>query len=161
MNKNSLIVIITVLLLINISQFSGIVFPLQTSMDNKTESTNLMNKTDNQTLSPQEDIQSRIEPNGIDSNDQKHTVVTKMITGDLHELTRDEIAEYPLEELPSEDLIIILNSLSAEDLEKTLFGVTQENLKILFNKIPQDSFEKIVEKLPPDKREEVSLLLNS
>ena len=126
---------------------------LQMSLDNKTGATNATNIVDNGTSDKDEGI--KIGPEDLPTNEER-TLGTEIIADNLHNLTPEEIAEFPLHELSSEDLVIIFKSLSIEDLEKTLSSITSQNLKeILNNKVPEDEVGQILNRLPQDKIEEI------
>jgi Mg/Co/Ni transporter MgtE len=83
------------------------------------------------------------------NNDEEYTVTQEMIANDLHDLSPEEIATYPLNELAPADLIMVFNSLSVDDLEKTLNNISPDNLReILAVKLPQADVDQILNRLP-------------
>jgi hypothetical protein len=95
-----------------------------------------------------------------DLNSGEHTVTQEMIVNELHDLGPEEIATYPFNELPPQDIVIIFNSLSVSDLEKTLSSISPDNLREIFAKLPQVEVSQILNRLPEAKGQEILDLTN-
>jgi hypothetical protein len=93
----------------------------------------------------------KIEPKHLDSTN----LTTEMVKGDLSRLTPDEVAKYPLKDLSSENLGIILSSLPISDLEKTLNSIKADDLREVLNKLPQDKIDQILNRLPQVKIDQI------
>jgi len=136
---------------------------VQQNLDNATENTNI----NNQIVTPPKysndtNVYSKIEPNDLQKlekqtslNIKSHT--TAMVARELHTLSIEEIATYPLSQISSEDLVIVLHDLlSIKDLEKTLNNISVEELrKILFEKLSRDQVDQILNRLTQDKIEQI------
>ena len=115
-------------------------------------------RVSNQSNSSAVDGETRL--SATDLNTDEQTVTQEMIANDLHELGPEEIATYPLNELPPQDLVIILNSLSVSDLEKTLSSISPDSLSEIFVKLPQAEVNQILDRLPEPKGQEFLDLTN-
>jgi hypothetical protein len=102
----------------------------------------------NQSNSSAVDEETRLGTQDL-NNDDEYNDTQEMIANDLHDLSPEEIATYPLNELPPADLIMIFNSLSVDDLEKTLNNIRPDNLReILVVKLTQTKVDQILNRLP-------------
>ena len=66
-----------------------------------------------------------------------------LVAEELRNLNSTQIADYPLQELSSDDLLATFNLLSNTDIQKVLANTKPENLQIIFSKLPglvQESF---------------------
>lgn len=116
------------------------------STNNFTNTMSNLNNVSNMTRAEPEDIYNDTE-NGPG-------LVTEIIAGELSKSTPSEIANYPLDDLSSDDLLSVMNSLSTLDLIKVLNNVDIDILKVLDNPGNQKVSE-ILNKLPPPERQKV------
>ena len=140
---------------IHIDQFPDKVLAL--SVVNVTFNQNISNANatnttgNNRTQLIGEPAQSKIEPKDLYSNN----LTTEIVKGDLSRLAADEIARYPLKDLSSENLGIILSSLPIKDLEKTLNSIKADDLREVLNKLPQEKIDQILNRLPQEKIDQI------
>jgi hypothetical protein len=148
-------IMFTGLLLVHINQFPGKVLALSavnTTIHQNINNTNATITTDNnRTQIIGEPAPPKIEPKDLNSNN----LTTDMVKKDLGKLTPDEISKYPLKDLSSENLGIILSSLPISDLEKTFSSIKADDLREILNKLPQDKVDQILNRLPQDKVHEI------
>ena len=101
------------------------------------------------------DEDTKLGPQDLNT-DEEYTITQEMIANDLHDLSSEEIATYPLNELPPADLIMIFNSLSVDDLEKTLKNIHPDNLReILVVKLAQTKVDQVLNRLPENTVREI------
>lgn len=81
----------------------------------------------------------------------KETIRTpELAAKELNSSESSQIADYPLQELSSDDILATFNLVSDETLEKVLTNIKPENLKVIFDKIPSFFHESIFERLSPE-----------
>ena len=144
------VIMFIVSLLVHINQFPGKVLALSATVNTTTHQNinniNATNTTDNnQTQIIDEPASSKIEPNDLYSN----SLTTDMVKTDLSKITPDEISKYPLKDLSSDNLGIILSSLPTSDLEKTFSSIKADDLREILNKLPQDKVDQILNRISP------------
>jgi len=71
----------------------------------------------------------------------------EIVANDLSNMTSSKIANFPLQEYSSDDLLTIFAKLSNDSLAKVLTSVTTENLKTMFDKIDPSDYGSILERL--------------
>jgi len=71
----------------------------------------------------------------------------ELLAKDLANMTSSKIADFPLQEYSSDDILTIFNNLSNDSLTKVLTSVTTENLKTMFDKIDPSDHGSILERL--------------
>ena len=75
------------------------------------------------------------------------TLTPDLVVKELNSLNSEQIAEYPLQELSSDDILTTFKLLSDETLEKVLTNIKPDNLKIIFDKILPFNYESILERV--------------
>jgi hypothetical protein len=78
------------------------------------------------------------------------TLTPELAAKELNSSNSSQIANYPLQELSSDDILATFNLVSDETLEKVLINIKPENLEVLFDKIPSFYHESIFERLSPE-----------
>jgi hypothetical protein len=137
--QNFKVLVVTVFLII-------FLFAITSQLSERTLASQMM--IGNQSNSSPVDEDTKLGPQDLNT-DEEYTITQEMIANDLHDLSSEEIATYPLNELPPADLIMIFNSLSVDDLEKTLKNIHPDNLReILVVKLPQTKVDQILNRLP-------------
>jgi hypothetical protein len=76
-----------------------------------------------------------------------NTLTPELIAQRLSSQNSSQIADFPLEEYSSEDILTTFNHLSDENLDKVLTSVNPGNLKIMFDKINTFHYPSIIERL--------------
>ncbi len=80
----------------------------------------------------------------------------KLVAKELRTLPPEQLTNYPINDLSSNDLVTVLNMLSIEDLDKTLSNISPDTLRELLNsKLPQDKADEILNRLPVEKSQEI------
>jgi hypothetical protein len=82
----------------------------------------------------------------------------ELVAEELKALSPIQIAEYPMHELSSDDIVGTLNLLSDTEIQKVLGNTKPDNLQIIFTKIPGELHELILNRLDPSTK---SYVLNS
>jgi hypothetical protein len=110
-------------------------------------------ETSNRSLILQEDSNdTRLDPTDIDAEDisEGEDVLTPhLVAEELKVLSPVQVADYPLHELSSDNIIQTLDLLSDMDIQKVLGNTKPENLQIVFSKIPGTLHESILNRLDP------------
>ena len=75
------------------------------------------------------------------------TLTPDLVVKELNNLSSEQIVEYPLQELSSDDLLTTFKLLSDETLEKVLTNIKPDNLKIIFDKILPFNYESILKRV--------------
>jgi hypothetical protein len=142
------------------------VLGLQGSFANQPLTKKTINSTDNMTrnnlapttgLRKSNTIDSRIEPSDLfDQNTSNgHLTNPQLVEKELTNLSEDQIKEYPLRNVPIDELVIVLNNLSVQDLEKTLLNIPAEDLQEIFGKLSDDKLQSILNKVPIETRSDI------
>jgi MgtE intracellular N domain len=149
------------LLIVVTTMFPSKVLALQTNTNQTLIIKNTTNTLGNRTnISGDAEIRkpnaigSKIEPSDLPHASKKDLTNTQIVQKELSTMSPDEIKTYPLKDVPSDELVIVLNGLSVQNLEKVLENIPAADLGQIFNKVPQDKREEILNKLPQDKRQE-------
>jgi nitrogen regulatory protein PII-like uncharacterized protein len=77
---------------------------------------------------------------------------------ELIELSPDEIKDFSLDELSSDDIERILTFLSDEDLDKVLYNIHPDILRIMLDKISPNVTNLILERVNPSTEARISNL---
>jgi chromatin remodeling complex protein RSC6 len=96
-------------------------------------------------LQGQTDNGTRLDPGDISEDEDMLT--SELVTEELTTLNSTQIADYPLQELSSDEIIETFNILSDTDLQKVLGNTKPENLQIIFAKIPGELHDLILSRL--------------
>jgi hypothetical protein len=91
---------------------------------------------------------SKANPNELKLKETART--PELAAEELNSSELSQIADYPLQELSSDDILATFNLVSDETLEKVLTNIKPENLKVIFDKIPSFYHESIFERLSPE-----------
>jgi Mg/Co/Ni transporter MgtE len=73
---------------------------------------------------------------------------SKLIAQELILYNETEIKDYPLTDLPSEEIKAVFSILDSGNLSKVLLNVPQENIKEIKNKLSDEEFGNILNRLP-------------
>jgi Mg/Co/Ni transporter MgtE len=103
---------------------------------------------DNRAMAFNQSDSSKANPN--DLRLKGGTLNPELVARDLISLNSSQFAEYPLEELSSDDILATFNLISDETLDKALTNIKPENLKTIFDKILPLDYESIFERLSPE-----------
>ena len=114
------------------NQISSINVSEQKKMDNRAS---IFNQSDNSKANPNE-----LALPGV-------PLTPEVVANDLSNMTSSKIADFPLQEYSSDDLLTIFAKLSNDSLAKVLTSVTTENLKTMFDKIDPSDYGSILERL--------------
>jgi hypothetical protein len=96
-------------------------------------------------LQGQTDNGTRLDPRDISEDEDMLT--PELVTEELTSLNSTQVADYPLQELSSDEIIETINILSDTDLQKVLGNTKPENLQIIFAKIPGELHDLILSRL--------------
>jgi hypothetical protein len=96
-------------------------------------------------LQGQTDNGTRLDPGDISEDEDMLT--SELVTEELTSLNSTQIADYPLQELSSDEIIETFNILSDTDLQKVLGNTKPENLQTIFAKIPGELHDLILSRL--------------
>jgi hypothetical protein len=91
-----------------------------------------------------------LEPEEIGPEDlsMDGNILTKdYVVEELRSLNSTQVADFPLQELSSDEIIEIFNILSDTDLQKVLGNTKPENLQIIFAKVPGELHDLILSRL--------------
>lgn len=88
---------------------------------------------------------SKANPNELHSGET--SLISDLVVKELKNLSSVQLAEYPLQELSSDDILTTFKLLSDETLEKVLTSIKSDNLKIIFDKILPLDYESILERV--------------
>jgi hypothetical protein len=88
---------------------------------------------------------TRLDP--VDISEDEDMLTSELVTEELTTLNSTQIADYPLQELSSDEIIETFNILSDTDLQKVLGNTKPENLQIIFAKIPGELHDLILSRL--------------
>jgi hypothetical protein len=125
-----------------------LIFALQkTNNSNQLSTSNALEqkKNDNRTSIFNQSANSKANPSDLALPVVVLTPV--LIAKDLANMTSSKIADFPLQEYSSEDILTIFTNLSNNSLAKVLTSVTTENLKTIFDKIDPSDYESILGRL--------------
>jgi hypothetical protein len=119
---------------------------------------NVTDNIDNTTQFRRSDnVGSKIEPSELEplhiSNGSASN--PRMLINLLSSMSPDDISKFPLKDIASDELLIVLNGLSVQDLFKTLENIPAADLTEIFNKLPQDKSQGILNRLLPDQSQEI------
>lgn len=104
-------------------------------------------------LSREEDS-TRAEPSDL-SGAVQAVLPPEIVAEEMSSLNPEEIANYPLHELSSDDIVTTLNLLSDQSLEKVLGSIKSDNLKIIFDKIGPEMHQSILSRLNPELKNQI------
>jgi hypothetical protein len=107
-------------------------------------------------LQEQSDDGTRLDPGDISRDEQMLT--PDLVAEELRTLSSTQVADYPLHELSSDDILATFNLLSDTDIQKVLANTKPENLQIIFSKLPGLLQEPIFNRLDASTR---SYVVNS
>jgi hypothetical protein len=96
-------------------------------------------------LQGQTDNGSRLDPGDV--SEDEDILTSELVTEELTSLTSTQVADYPLQELSSDEIIETFNMLSDTDLQKVLGNTKPENLQIIFAKVPGELHDLILSRL--------------
>jgi hypothetical protein len=98
-------------------------------------------------LQEQSDNGTRLDPGDISRDEQMLT--PELVAEELRTFNSTQVADYPLHELSSDDILATFNILSNTDIQKVLANTKPENLQVIFAKIPGQLHELILSRLDP------------
>jgi hypothetical protein len=110
-------------------------------------------------LQEQSDDGTRLDP--LDTGDitrDEQMLTPELVAEELRTLNSTQVADYPLHELSSDDILATFNLLSDTDIQKVLANTKPENLQIIFSKLPGLLQEPIFNRLDESPR---SYVVNS
>jgi hypothetical protein len=107
-------------------------------------------------LQEQSDDGTRLDP--ADISRYLDTLTPELVTEELRALNSTQVANYPLHELSSDDILATFNLLSDTDIQKVLGNTKPENLQLIFSKLPGLLQESIFNRLDESTR---SYVVNS
>jgi hypothetical protein len=136
-------------------QISGIQTP---SIDNGQNITT--QKVENRTKVLEGQDGTKFKPEDI-PNIGEDKLTSAVIAEELSKLSPNEIIDYPLDELSSNDIEDTLNLLSDDDLEKILINLDPDNLQMLFLKIGHSFKDSLLERVNPNVQERVSDIIGT
>ena len=148
------------------------IFALQTAVDNQSQKVartakNTTYGVSNTTqMRRSDDTGSKLEPSELEppdiSNGSTSTVPSnpQMVIKLLSSMAPDDISNFPLKNIPKDELLIVLNGLSVQDLFKTLDSIPAADLADILNKL-QDKSQAILNRLPSDQSQEIQDRLTS
>ena len=119
------------------NQLSSMNISEQKKMDNRAS---IFNQSDNSKADPGNFPRGAAGPPGV-------ALTPELLAKDLANMTSSKIADFPLQEYSSDDILTIFNNLSNDSLTKVLTSVTTENLKTMFDKIDPSDYGSILERL--------------
>ena len=64
-------------------------------------------------------------------------------------MSSDDISTFSLKDIPTDELLIVLNGLSKQNLFTTLENIRADTLADILNKLSQDKAQGILNSLPP------------
>ena len=76
-----------------------------------------------------------------------------LIAKELIELDETEIKDYPLTDLPVDDIKAVFTILDSGNLSKVLLNIPADQLKEIQNKLSSEEFDNILKRLPPNETE--------
>jgi hypothetical protein len=98
---------------------------------------------------------SKMDPSDLPTDNTTTFSNPQMVIKILSLMTPDKIQKFPLKDLPTDELLIVLNGLTIKDLFKTLDNIPAADLAEIFNELPQDKSQGILNRLPPDESQEI------
>ena len=141
------------------------IFALQQTITNNQTLKNTTAMVDNMTDNVNNSVQfrrfdnggSRLEPSDISNGNTSNAALSnpQMVINLLSSMSPDDVSKFPLKDIPADELLIVLNSLSVQDLFKTLDNIPAADLADIFNKLQQDKSQEILIRLPSDQSQEI------
>jgi hypothetical protein len=93
---------------------------------------------------------------GTTSPDEQNTDYINNIVKELSSASSSKIANYPINDISSDDIVRVLNKLSVTDLYKVLSGINQNSFMNLLNEqLSPDQVNQILDRLPADKKQSI------
>lgn len=91
---------------------------------------------------------SRIEPPSLDSLDFNFSTNAKLIAQEISLYNETEIRDYPLSDLPTEEIKSVFNVLDSGNLSKVLLNMPVNDIKKIQKQLSDDEFNSILKRLP-------------
>lgn len=101
-------------------------------------------------LQEQSDDGTRLDPADISPREisgDEQMLTPELVAEELRTLNSTQVADYPLHELSSDDILATFNFLSDTDIQKVLGNTKPDNLQIIFSKLPGLLHESIINQL--------------
>ena len=112
-------------------------------------------EVDNRTLILEAQNDTKFEPANLGG---KGELTSDLVAKELSSLSLEEIVDYPLHELSSDDIERTLMLLSDGDLNRVLYNIHPDSLQMIFLKISPSIKGSILERLDPATQAHVSSL---
>ena len=80
----------------------------------------------------------------------------KLIAEDIIMYNETEIKDYPLTDLPVDDIKAVFTILDSGNLSKVLLNIPADQLKEIQNKLSSEEFNNILKRLPKDNENQIS-----
>jgi Mg/Co/Ni transporter MgtE len=110
-------------------------------------------------LQEKSDDATKLDPLDIeDISSDEQMLTPDLVAEELRSLNSTQVANYPLHELSSDDILAAFNLLSDTDIQKVLGNTKPDNLQIIFSKLPGLLHESIFSRLDESTR---SYVVNS
>ena len=118
---------------------------------------------DNRTLLLEAQNDTKFEPANLFGpanlrGEGKGELTSDLVAEELSNLSPDEIVDYPLHELSSDDIERTLTLLSDEDLNNVLYNIHPDSLQIILIKISPSMKSSVLERLVPATKARVSTI---
>jgi len=123
-------------------------------LNETTENSNLDQPRENRSSILNQEGSTKAEPSDL-SGAVEAILPPELVAEELSSLNPEEIANYPLQELSTDDIVTTFNLLSDQTLEKVLSNIRPDNLKIIFDKIPSEMHHSIIGRLNPQLKNQI------
>lgn len=142
---------------IEIALISNIYFAqtYSTHLDSLSAQNITRQEIDNRTLILEDQNGTKFEPTNLGG---KGDLTSDLVAKELSNLSLDEIVDYPLHELSSEDIERTLMLLSDEELNDVLNNIHPDSLQMIFIKISPTMKSSVLERLDPATQTHISSL---
>jgi hypothetical protein len=123
--------------------------PTNSSNQSSTNNASEQKKIDNRSSIFNQSADSKANPGDFPSTAAPPGVIStpEVVAKELANMTSSKIADFPLQEYSSDDLLTIFAKLSNDSLAKVLTSVPTDNLKTMFGKIDPSGYGSILERL--------------
>ena len=145
------------LITVEITLISNIYFTqtYSTHLDSLSAQNITRQEIDNRTHILEDQNDTKFEPANLGG---KGELTSDLVAKELSNLPLDEIVDYPLHELSSDDIERTLMLLSDEELNDVLYNIHPDSLQMIFIKISPTMKSSILERLDPVTQAHVSSL---